>query len=330
MQVMSKIIDDPHHTNEKNNAIQLSLIPDWIQSLIHQWHQRMYVLNRSDQTIVAYMTDVQVFFTFICTHGTPLDSLDHLQNIPLNDLRSYVSHRHSMGIMPRSVKRAISSIRSFFTFLIQEKKIEKNPLTFLKSPKLKKTLPRPLKPQDTTNMIDNIHLLSNDEWVGLRNKAFIILLYGTGMRISEALSLKYNDIHNKTQFYVLGKRNKERLIPLLPIVREAIEKYVSACPHSIHDDDFIFKGKGGKQLNANIIQKIIRDYRRLENLSESVTPHALRHTCATHLIQQKPDLRTIQELLGHASLSSTQIYMELDDQKLMDAIKSFHPRYKKV
>jgi hypothetical protein len=133
MQVMSKIIDDPHHTNEKNNAIQLSLIPDWIQSLIHQWHQRMYVLNRSDQTIVAYMTDVQVFFTFICTHGTPLDSLDHLQNIPLNDLRSYVSHFINSILFylfnPRKKNRKKSSD------IFKITKIKKNIATTIETPR---------------------------------------------------------------------------------------------------------------------------------------------------------------------------------------------------
>lgn len=210
------------------------------------------------------------------------------------------------------------------------------PLSFMRSPRIKVGLPRPLSIHDTQKLLEDMNMPSLDEeikgnkmeWVGLRDKALFTLLYATGMRISEGLSLKRTCLPLGDHLVIKGKGSKERLVPILEEVKQAIITYIDACPILLSPQDALFIGVKGNSLHPHVAQKVIRDYRRLVGLPETVTPHALRHSCATHLLSNEGDLRTIQELLGHASLTSTQIYTNVDQVQLLNTFKAAHPRSK--
>ncbi|MEI8295939.1 MAG: tyrosine-type recombinase/integrase, partial [Alphaproteobacteria bacterium] len=195
--------------------------------------------------------------------------------------------------------------------------------------RLKQTLPRTLTSQQTLSLLKEIPDLNATAWVGARDCALFTLIYGTGLRIAEALSLRRGDWTAQEMITITGKGRKQRVVPLLPIIHEAMAAYLKVCPHVLTAESPLFVGVSGKPLHAGVAQRALRVYAQALGLPEKTTPHALRHACATHLMVNSHDLRGIQELLGHAQLSSTQIYTHLDHQSLLDTFGTFHPRMSK-
>lgn len=284
-------------------------------------HEKKY----SPKTIISYQTDLDYFLIFFNNHFNAIITIDHIKKIDIQNLRSWLSSRKINNLSNTSTARAISSIRNFYNYLNKYYAIENTSIFDLKIPKIDNVLPKAMDRNDVIEAIEQINNISHTDWVALRDKAILILIYGCGLRISEALNIKKNDV-GREFIIVLGKGNKERSVPVLEIVNKAIAEYLSHCPYEINNQDYIFLGARGKKLNPTIFQKQIQILRRYIGLSESVTPHAFRHSFATHILADGADLRSIQELLGHKDLSTTQRYTKVDIGRLMNEYKKAHPR----
>lgn len=280
----------------------------------------------SSHTLAAYQQDWQQFATFFQNHlGQPL-TLEILKSLTITDLRAWLADRHHQNFHNRSTARSLSGVKSFFTYLQQENLLENHPLLALKSPRLKKTLPRPLSVQQIMDLLDHIHQVSDKAWVGQRDRSLFMLLYSAGLRISEALGLNYKDLSSGDYLIIHGKGEKFRKVPYLEKVKNELQQYCQLCPFAFTEETPLFLGVKGKRLATGIADQQMRTYRHLVGLPEWATPHALRHSCATHLMESSSDLRGIQELLGHASLSTTQIYTDINQDYLMKAYKNARPR----
>ena len=278
----------------------------------------------SAHTFEAYERDVESFLFFTSLHLGKSLTLRDLEDLKAADFRAYLADRRNDGLGATSLARVLSSVRSFFRKLEKDAILHNPTLKTVRSPKRPERLPRPLSTADSKKLIQSLD--ADQNWMTARDLAVITLLYGAGLRISEALNLNLEDRPNGDAITILGKGNKERLVPILPVIRKAITSYLEICPHALLPGDPLFVGKQGRRLNARNIQLTLQKFRRSLGLPESATPHALRHSFATHLLGAGGDLRTIQELLGHASLSSTQRYTDLDTQKLLNVYKSTHPK----
>ncbi|WP_038462616.1 tyrosine recombinase XerC [Candidatus Odyssella acanthamoebae] len=298
-----------------------------MDDIVLKWVNYLTTVKRySPHTITAYSQDLRQFLSFLQDYkGAPV-TLQMIKELTLKELRAWLSARLSTGFSPRSTARALSTCRSFFKFLSRNYQCELSVISLLESPRIKQNLPRPLSLEQAESLLLEIDGYASETWVGLRDRALFTLLYATGMRISEALSLKGDVVTAGDHIAIRGKGGKTRMVPLMPVVHEAISKYVQSCPYPITASTFLFLGVKGKVLSATVAQLSLRRYRQSVGLPASVTPHALRHTCATHLMQESSDLRGIQELLGHASLSSTQIYTQIDQRQLLQAFTKAHPR----
>ena len=229
----------------------------------------------------------------------------------------------------RSTARALSAVRSFFRFLTKHGYFGNTALAHIRSPRVKVGLPRPLTVEQAKSLVDDIDISGEDFWIGCRNRALFTLLYSSGLRLGEALRLTRRQAPLASDtLLVEGKGKRERMVPILPIVGETLQEYIRLCPFVLDPDGPLFVGAKGGKLNPGIAQKSMRDYRRAIGLPETATPHALRHSCATHLMAASGDLRGIQELLGHASLSTTQVYTDVDTARLMKTYRNTHPRAK--
>ena len=279
----------------------------------------------SINTANAYKRDLANFLNFLFSYDEEIVTTEKLSEVSIRTLRAWLSHKKGKKIQPRSVSRALSAVKNFYRWLFSNQKIENSYVLNFKGPKLKPRLPRPLSIKETKKMLNSIASDSKKSWVSARNYSILILLYGCGLRISEALDLKFSCIPIPDTLRILGKGNKERLVPVLPIARDAINNYLSLCPYTLKKTDYIFLGKRGKKLNPKIIQNIVLQSRLELGLPSTATPHSLRHSFATHLLSAGGDLRTIQELLGHESLTSTQVYTELNEDRLMEVFTSTHP-----
>lgn len=299
-----------------------NLLSPWLNVLKHQ-------KSYSAHTLRAYQKDAVSFLEFAQSYDPEFEfSTQSLSNIPHTTVRAWLSHLHQQKLTERSIARAFSALKNWFDFLIESKIVNNNPCQKLKRPKIKKTLPRPLSIENIQDLLNAPPLYEDeDPWIIERNKALWMLLYSTGLRISEALQLNKKDISASRGFLkVLGKRRKERLVPLLHSVLEQIQKYLHASSSSNQAEQPLFVGKKGGRLNPGVAQHIMRQYRLLLNLSPKATPHSLRHSCATHLVDESKNLRAVQELLGHESLSTTQIYTEVALQKVFKTYEAAHPR----
>jgi len=279
----------------------------------------------SIHTFEAYRRDITGFFTFLADHLGKAPTKADLQELRPVDFRSFLARRRRDGLTPASAARTLSAVRAFFKYLRRNNILKNDAITAITSPKLPKRLPRPLDEQAAKQSLVDVGDFAARKWVGNRDIAVLSLLYGCGLRISEALNLNRADFPDGDMLRVLGKRNKERLVPMLPVVRRAIETYIESCPDMLPMDGPLFIGVQGKRLNARMIQLAMQKIREVMGLPPSATPHALRHSFATHLLTAGGDLRTIQELLGHASLSSTQHYTDVDTAYLMDVYNNAHP-----
>jgi len=279
----------------------------------------------SPHTLEAYERDVIGFLAFVAEHcgGAPSDRT--LAKLVPADIRAYITVRRGEGLSARSVRRGLSAIRSFYRHLAREGILQNAAPGIVRGPRVAKHLPRPLSEEDAVRALDeaNTHAV---EWLAARDVALLTLLYGAGLRISEALSLKRADIPLGETIVIFGKRQKERIVPLLPVVREAVDHYAARVPFAGGGDAALFLSRRGRPMSAREAQGLMQRLRGRLGLSERATPHALRHSFATHLLSNGGDLRTVQELLGHASLSSTQVYTDVDTKHLLDVYTKAHPR----
>ena len=283
----------------------------------------------SQNSVVSYKNDLSKFFIFFQDYIEKNIGLKEIESIKISEFRSFLTYRRNSEISSNSIARNISALKSFFRFLIKNNKIKESSVFNLKSPKLKKSLPRPINVDLAIQVIKQAEEIEDEKWIGLRNKAILILLYGCGLRISEALSLNYDDVQNEDHILIKGKGEKERIVPMMPYIKKGIENYLEACPKEIISGEALFIGKRFSRLSPRIIQYALEKIRTALSLPETATPHALRHSFATHLLDSGGDLRTIQELLGHSSLSTTQKYTKVETSKLLDIYKKSHPLAKK-
>ncbi|HEX2804154.1 MAG TPA: tyrosine recombinase XerC, partial [Sphingomicrobium sp.] len=241
------------------------------------------------------------------------------------DLRAFLASRRNSGLGAASAARELSGVRAFLNYAAEEQgRVPQVPRT--RAPRRPKTLPRPASPEDAVALAEDAGAFASEPWMGARDLAILLLLYGAGLRIAEALSLTARDLPMGETIRVTGKRSKTRVVPVVKAVREAIGDYVGQCPYPIADDTPLFLGARGGPLNADLVRRAVRAARVRLGLPDTLTPHALRHSFATHLLARGADLRSLQELLGHASLSSTQIYTKVDAAHLLDVYRHAHPR----
>lgn len=256
------------------------------------------------------------FFDFAAEHLGKVPETADLAKLEVRDFRAYLSQRAARHIDKSSLARELSTLKNFFKWLARYDILRNPALSVIRTPRRAKVLPKALEVNDTFNVIDEAQNLASNSWQGLRDTAIFTLLYGCGLRISEALSLNVGDIGNNDFLRIKGKGNKERIVPLLPVVVENINKYLAECPYQPKQGEPLFLGARGDRLVPRIIQRQMQKIRAYLGLPDNLTPHALRHSFATHLLAEGTDLRSIQELLGHASLTTTQRYTDVQIETL--------------
>ena len=291
---------------------------DWLR------HERRAAKN----TIVSYEYDLKGFFLFLRDHLGYPPGLGDLAGLTAMDFRGYLAGRNADGLARTSTARAVSTLKGFFRFLERREFAENAAIHALRSQKIPKSVPKALTAEDAMEALNEVENLSDEPWVGKRDKAFLFLLYGCGLRIGEAIGLNRGQLggSGSDMVRVVGKGAKERVVPVLPAVQGVIVDYLALCPYNLKADDPLFVGVRGARLNPGVAQKQVRMVRKLLRLPETATPHALRHSFATHLMAGGGDLRTIQELLGHKSLSTTQRYTDVDVARLQSVYANAHPR----
>jgi integrase/recombinase XerC len=285
----------------------------------------------SARTVDAYRRDLDGFLDHITRHlGRGLKLADFAQ-LKTVDFRSWMADRRRGpdGISARSLARSLSAIRTFYAYLQRRWKLENPALTLVESPKIARGKPKPVSEKAALDLLKQTGDRPGEDWEKARDTAILYLLYGCGLRISEALSLKQRDRQLGAALTITGKGNKTRMVPILPVVREAVAASADLCPFPLEPDDLMFRGARGGPLGPRTVQKLMQTLRSALGLPASATPHALRHAFATHLLAHGGDLRTIQELLGHASLSTTQIYAEVENSRLLNVYDEAHPRSSK-
>ena len=290
------------------------------------WLSELSLVRRlSQNTINAYQRDIAQFISFISSHHGEKVSLKLLKGLKPADFRAFLASRRKKEVGSRSIARALSSLKSLFLYFEQRNIIKNEALGVIRSPQLGKSLPRALSEGEAKKTLTHIKEMEDEAWIAARDIAVLSLCYGAGLRISEALSLRRTDIEVNSM-RVRGKGNKVRLVPLMENIAKSINEYIELCPFEIGKNEPIFRGVKGGVLSPRLIQKRLVQLRGALGLPPSATPHALRHSFATHLLGRGGDLRTIQELLGHASLSSTQIYTKVESEQLLKTYLSAHPR----
>lgn len=295
---------------------------------IRRWQQNLASERRlSPHTVSAYSRDAAQFLSFMTEHfGNPPD-VGALSNLRTADIRAFMAARRNGGAGSRSLARGLAGIRSLIRFLEKEAGVNGAAVAAIRAPRQPKSLPKPVAVPAAQRLVAERGGAGEEQWVAARNAAVLSLLYGCGLRISEALSLKRRDAPGGGEMLrITGKGGKVRIVPVLPVVAEAIADYLRLCPFLSAPDGPLFVGAKGGPLSPRIIQLAMERFRPALGLPDSATPHALRHSFATHLLSAGGDLRTIQELLGHASLSTTQVYTEVDSMRLIEAYDKAHPR----
>lgn len=305
---------------------RLDMIAVDLDRLFADWRTYLKVeKNLSLHTLRAYTQDVTGFFRFLAQHHEKAISVNDLSGTALSDFRAWMSRQQMNGAGAATRARSLSGVKNFLKWMDRQGHAHTPAIGGVRTPKLPRKLPRPLEHGQAERVTTSL-AADDDGWVGLRHKALFILLYGCGLRIDEALSLNLSDLPRDGFLRVTGKGRKQREVPILPIVVRAIADYRATCPYPETPDRPLFMGERGKRLNQGVVQKALRDLRGILNLPETATPHALRHSFATHLLMNGANLREIQELLGHSSLSTTQRYTEINNQELLKVYKAAHPR----
>jgi integrase/recombinase XerC len=279
-------------------------------------------------TLEAYERDTRQFLQFLTMHLGGAPGIADVADLKSLDFRAFLTRRRMAGAGARTLGRGLAGIRSFMRHLERKGLVNAAAATSLRAPRQPKSLPKPLTAADAARVVDASEQLSDEPWIAARNAAVLTLLYGCGLRIGEALALPGDALKDRREraIAVTGKGNKTRMVPLLPVVFDAIDLYRRLCPYDLTNADPLFRGARGGGLQPAVLQRDMRRLRGALGLPETATPHALRHSFATHLLGNGGDLRTIQELLGHASLSTTQVYTGVDTARLLDVYKNAHPR----
>lgn len=291
--------------------------------LLENWRRHLALdRRRSIHTVRAYLATAERLIAFLTEHRGEAVTADLLASLDQSDLRAFLSARRRNGIGNLSAARELSAVRGFLRHVGGEDAR----IPQIKGPRVKRGLPRPISPDEAVALAADIAETAREDWIGARDWAVLLLLYGAGLRIGEAMGLTGSALPLSDTLRVTGKRNKTRIVPLLPQVRTAIESYVDQCPYSMERDEPLFRGSRGGPLSAALIRRAVQGARGRLGLSDRTTPHALRHSFATHLLGRGADLRSLQELLGHASLSSTQVYTQVDAAHLLDVYRNAHPR----
>lgn len=298
----------------------------FVQSQIALWMRELGSVKRlAANTLEAYGRDLRQFMSFLAGHmGGPI-SLQSLKELRAADIRAFMAQRREHSLGSRSLARVLSALKSFFAFLEREGVLATEAFNAIRTPKIPRSLPKALTVVEAKKTIAAVDAMEEEPWVAARDMAVISLCYGAGLRISEALALTKGDLESDV-LRVTGKGGKIRMVPLITPVRQAIEEYLKLSPFKLWPEDPLFRGVRGGVLSPRLIQKRMEQLRSALSLPPSATPHALRHSFATHLLGKGGDLRAIQELLGHASLSTTQIYTAVDTERLMESYAKAHPR----
>ena len=280
----------------------------------------------AENTVAAYRRDVAGYLSFLARHRGGAEGVATLTQVPLQDLRAWMAQERARGVSARSLARALSAVKGFTAWLADRDGADATVVLSARGPKFRRKLPRPLSEDGARAMLETVGDQSREEWVAARDEAVVTLLYGCGLRISEALGLTGAAHPLPDVLRITGKGGKERLVPVLPAAREAVARYVRLCPYDLAAGEPLFRGARGGALNPRLIALVMEKARMQLGLPSSATPHALRHSFATHLLSAGGDLRAIQELLGHASLSTTQAYTAVDAARLMEVYEKAHPR----
>ncbi|MBD8652001.1 tyrosine recombinase XerC [Rhizobium sp. CFBP 13726] len=309
------------------NELLIIAAPDLLERR-REWLESLSGERRlSPNTLDAYERDTRQFLTFLTTHLAGPPTISDIHTLRPADLRSFLAARRREGSGARSLGRHLAGLRSFLRYLERKGLVNAAAAGAIRAPRQPKSLPKPLTDTQALNIVTSEAQLHEEPWIAARDAAILTLLYGCGLRISEALGLTPADVDaGATSLRILGKGGKMRIVPLLPVILEAVETYRKLCPYHLAADAPMFRGARGKTLQPAIIQREMQKLRSAFNLPDSATPHALRHSFATHLLAGGGDLRTIQELLGHASLSTTQVYTGVDTSRLLEVYDRAHPR----
>ncbi len=306
----------------------LPLAPDVIDAM-ERWQGWLRDEKRlSDNTADSYAFDLRNLFRFLNAHRGAQVNLAMLASLALTDFRAWLAHEASHDIGAASRARAVAGVRNFFRWLDRSGQMHNPAIDLLQMPKIQRRLPRPVSEQEAKTIVSMASESGDNDWIGLRDEALFVLLYGAGLRLGEALALARGDVEGRERVVVTGKGNKQRHVPVLAIVHASVDKYLASCPYPLRDDSPLFIGARGDRLNPAVAERSLRALRRQLGLPDSVTPHALRHSFATHLLSSGADLRSLQELLGHSSLSTTQLYTKVDAQQLAGVYRAAHPRAK--
>ena len=302
----------------------LGKVDEDLQKLVRDWLTQLEVqLCYSEHTITCYRRYLINFLDFLSEHEGIVINLEILKNLKLSDFRAWLSHKVNSNLSARSNARALSSVKSFFYYLAKLNLLDTKVIDSVRRSKLSKLLPRPIPEDNIVEFLNQEFYFENDpQWVTNRDRALYTLLYSTGLRISEALNIKTKDVESEMK--IRGKGKKDRVVLLFPVTLERIKIYVNTCPYNL-EDSFLFVGVRGKKLNASLVDVRLKKLQILNELPEHSSAHAFRHSFATHLVQKGADLRSVQELLGHESLESTQIYTDIDDYNLLKIYEKTHP-----
>jgi len=303
-------------------------VEDWTAWLTHE-------RRASAHSIAAYRRDLAGFLRFLTDHRGHPPGIEDLRRLERGDFRGWLARESDRGLKAASNARALSALKSFFRFLARRGLVENAALGILRPPRLPRSVPKALSAAEAQDVVDEAGVYASSPWIALRDRALFMLLYGAGLRIAEALSLDRRDLPTgkagaMTELMVTGKGSKQRRVPLLPEIRAALADYVTTCPFGAAAADPLFVGARGHRLSARVAQRELARLRALLGLPDTATPHALRHSFATHLLAGGGDLRTIQELLGHSSLSTTQRYTDVDSSAMLALYSRAHPRAKRT
>ncbi|TMM55262.1 tyrosine recombinase XerC [Sulfitobacter sabulilitoris] len=305
----------------------MTLISPAARDALQGWlaYQRA-LKGAAENTLTAYQGDVVEFLSFITGHKGAPQGLGALEQISVTDMRAWMAQARAGGIGARSLARKLSAVKAFYRWLSDRQGFEPTAVLSTRSPKFQRKLPRPLAVDAARDMIDTVELQSQSPWVAARDAAVLTLLWGCGLRISEALALKGADAPLPDTLRITGKGGKQRIVPVLAAARDAVARYLHLCPHPGAPAAPLFRGVRGGALSPRAIQAVMARARLQLGLPASATPHAMRHSFATHLLNAGGDLRAIQELLGHASLSTTQAYTAVDTARLLEVYTRAHPK----
>ncbi|MBF9060543.1 tyrosine-type recombinase/integrase [Rhodobacterales bacterium HKCCSP123] len=297
------------------------------RDLMQRWLTDLGSLrDASDATLDAYARDLTDFLGFQAGHIGEVPGPDALKSLGAAEMRSWMAAQRGRGVGPRSLARRLSAVKAFYRWWAEREGFDATPILSMRAPKHTRRLPRPLSVEGAADMLETVGQQDARDWVSARDVAVVTLLYGCGLRRSEALSLDAGALPLTDTLRIRGKGGKEREVPVLPAARDAVARYAALCPHDLSPGTPLFRGIRGGPLNGRIIAKVMEQARMQLGLPATATPHALRHSFATHLLNAGGDLRAIQELLGHASLSTTQAYTAVDTARLLEVYANAHPK----